>query len=124
MIVVVCTDLLGKETRRKVSMDRVVTSGSICGVMVITLVLNRRDVGSILARHNISHFHHPHDSYFLLLESLIKQIAIGLTHFTAHCPLLVMENARLCSSEYRFLSYWFDTDESTASNLMTTKTES
>ena len=35
--VLVCTDLSSKEPHRQVSVDRIVTSGSLCGVMVSTL---------------------------------------------------------------------------------------
>ena len=45
--VVVCTDLSGKEPYKQIGMGRVVTSGSLCGVMVSTLDQNDRDVGSI-----------------------------------------------------------------------------
>ena len=45
-IVVFCTDLSGREPHRQITMGRAVTSGSLVGVMVSTLV---RDVGSIFA---------------------------------------------------------------------------
>ena len=47
--VVVCTDLLGKETYRQIGVGRMVTSGGLHGVMVSTLARNTRDVGSIPA---------------------------------------------------------------------------
>ena len=49
MYVVVSPDLSGKEQCRKVAVGRVVTSGSLGGVMVRTLAWNARDVGSIPA---------------------------------------------------------------------------
>ena len=45
-VVVVCTDLSGKQLHRQVGMGIVVTSGSLCDVMVCSLVWNARDVGS------------------------------------------------------------------------------
>ena len=50
MLFIVSTDLSGIEPHRKGSMGRVVTSGSLGGLMVSTLALNARDVGSIPAR--------------------------------------------------------------------------
>ena len=49
LYVIDCTDLSGKELHRQVVVDIVATSGSLCGVMVITLALNSTDVGSIFA---------------------------------------------------------------------------
>ena len=43
------TGLSGKELRRQIGVGRVVTSGSLGGVMVNTLVRNARDGGSIPA---------------------------------------------------------------------------
>ena len=43
--VVVCTDLWGKEPHRQVGVGDMVTSGSLRGVMVITLLRHARDVG-------------------------------------------------------------------------------
>ena len=48
-IVVVCTDPSGKEPHREVGVGRMVTSGSLCGVMVSTLARNARDVDLISA---------------------------------------------------------------------------
>ena len=44
--VVAYTDISDKELHRQVGVGRVVTSGSLGGVMVCTLVWNARDVGS------------------------------------------------------------------------------
>ena len=46
-IVVVCTDLSGKEPHRQVGVGRVVASRSLSSVMVSTLAQNARDLGSI-----------------------------------------------------------------------------
>ena len=46
-IVVICTDLSGKELHRQLGVGIVVTSESICGVVISTLAWNVRDVGSI-----------------------------------------------------------------------------
>ena len=46
-IVVVCSDLSGKELHRQAGMGRVVISGSLGGVIVKTLIWNTRYVGSI-----------------------------------------------------------------------------
>ena len=50
-VVVGCTDLSGKEPHRQTDRcgDWVLTSGSLGGVMLRTLVQNARDVGSIPA---------------------------------------------------------------------------
>ena len=46
-----------------VALDGIVTSGSLCGVMVGTLARSAGDVPLILALGAIvSHFHHPHDT--------------------------------------------------------------
>ena len=45
--VVVCAELSGKKLHRQVGIGRVVTSGNLGGVMVITLTRNARDMGSI-----------------------------------------------------------------------------
>ena len=45
--VVVCIDLSGKDLYRQVGVIRVVTSGSLGGVIVCTLAWNARDMGSI-----------------------------------------------------------------------------
>ena len=42
-----CTDHLGKEPYRQVDKDRLVTSGTLGGIMVGTLARNARHVGSI-----------------------------------------------------------------------------
>ena len=57
--VVVCIDLSGKELHRQVSMDKVVTSDILGGVMVRTLAWNARNVDLIPtdSRCNVSHFH-------------------------------------------------------------------
>ena len=47
MSVVDCTDLSGKEPHRYVGIDKMVTSGSVGGVIVGTLVQNARDVAPI-----------------------------------------------------------------------------
>ena len=47
MSIKLCTDLSDKEFHRLVGVGTVVTSGSLCGVMVSTLGWNARDVGSI-----------------------------------------------------------------------------
>ena len=47
MSVLVCTDLSGKEPHRQVGMGRVMTSGSLGGVMLSTLAQNARDIGSM-----------------------------------------------------------------------------
>ena len=47
--VVVCTDLQGKEPHRQVGIGQVMTSGSLGGGMVNTLVRNARDMVSIPA---------------------------------------------------------------------------
>ena len=47
MSVVGCTDLSDKELHRQVAVGKVVTSGSLCGVMVSILAQNVRDMGSI-----------------------------------------------------------------------------
>ena len=49
MSVEVCTDLSGKGSHRKVGMGIVVTSGSLCCLMLITLAWKARDVGLVLA---------------------------------------------------------------------------
>ena len=48
-VVIVCTDLRGKELHRLVGMGIVVKSGSPCGVMISTLDWKGRDVCSIPA---------------------------------------------------------------------------
>ena len=48
----------GKELHRQVNMARMMTSESLDGVMVSTLVWNGFDSRS---RANVSHFHHPYD---------------------------------------------------------------
>ena len=48
-IVVVCTNLSGKEPHRQAGIGKVVTSGSLGDVMVSTLAQNARGVGSIPA---------------------------------------------------------------------------
>ena len=61
-VVVVCTHFSGKEPYRHVGMGRLVTSGSLCDVMVSTLTRNTRDVGLVPAlRTMFSHFHHTDD---------------------------------------------------------------
>ena len=45
----VCTDLSGKESHRHLGVGAVVTSGSLGGEMVSTLVRTERDVGLIPA---------------------------------------------------------------------------
>ena len=45
-MLVVCTDLSGKERHRQVGMDRVMTSRSPGGVMISTLVWDTGGVGS------------------------------------------------------------------------------
>ena len=49
MSVVVCSDLSGKGLQRQVGGGRVVTSGSLTGIMVGRLALNARDEGLIPA---------------------------------------------------------------------------
>ena len=44
---VVCTDLSGKEPHSQVGVSMVIRSGSVCGVMVSTMVQKARDVGYI-----------------------------------------------------------------------------
>ena len=54
----VCTDLSGKEVYI-VGVGRVMSSGSLGGVMVSTLAQNAREGGfDSSSKHNISHFHH------------------------------------------------------------------
>ena len=73
--VVVCTDLSGKELHRHVCMCKIVTPGSLCGVMVITLAHNTRGVSSkFRSMHNISHFHHTQD-IIRLIRVLVLQVA-------------------------------------------------
>ena len=43
--IIVCTDLSGKELHRQVGVGIVMTSGSLCGVMVEQWLWNARDVG-------------------------------------------------------------------------------
>ena len=47
--VVICAGLLGKVAHRQVGVGTVVTSASLCGVMVSTLSSNVIDLGSIPA---------------------------------------------------------------------------
>ena len=47
--VVGCADLSGKKLHKQVGAGIVMTSRSLCGVIVSPLVLNARDVGSIPA---------------------------------------------------------------------------
>ena len=49
VLVVVCTDFWDKEPYRKVGVGSMVTSGTLCGVMVSTLAQNAKDVGLIPA---------------------------------------------------------------------------
>ena len=59
----VCTDLSAKEPYKQIGVDRVMTSGSLGGVMVNTLPLNARYVGSIPALGaSVSYFHNPHEN--------------------------------------------------------------
>ena len=46
-IVVVCTDLSGREPHRWVGLVRVVTAGNLGGVIVCRMANNARDMGSI-----------------------------------------------------------------------------
>ena len=46
LVLVVCTDLSAKTPPRQVGIGRVVTSGSLGGVMVSTLARSARDVSS------------------------------------------------------------------------------
>ena len=53
---------------RQVDLDRVMTTGSLDGVMASTVAYNARDMGSIPAPDgNISYFHHPTAFYFIFL---------------------------------------------------------
>ena len=47
--VVICIDLSGKELHTQVGTGRMVTSGTLGGVLVSTMTQNARDVGSIPA---------------------------------------------------------------------------
>ena len=49
MSVVVCTDILGEEAHRQRVVGKVLTLGSLGGVMVSTLAQNARDISSIRA---------------------------------------------------------------------------
>ena len=67
--VVICTDLSGKEPHRQVGVAKVVTSGSLDGVMVSPLAQNHKRCGfDSHSRCNISHFHHPHDNSLLSMQ--------------------------------------------------------
>ena len=68
-IVVVCTDLAGKEPHRQLGMGRVMTSGSLGDVMVS--ILTRWGLGSCSTR-NISHFHHPIPCQYLGFENIMS----------------------------------------------------
>ena len=45
--IIACTEHSGKEPHRQVAVGRVVTLGSVGGVMISTMALNARDLGSI-----------------------------------------------------------------------------
>ena len=47
MNIVLCIDISGKEPHRQVDMGRVVTSGNLGGMLICTLTMNERAVGSI-----------------------------------------------------------------------------
>ena len=48
MSLVICTELSGKEQHRQAAAGRMVTSGTLGRVMVITLAQNAKDVGLIV----------------------------------------------------------------------------
>ena len=62
VVVVVCTHLSGKELHTQVGLDRVIASGSLGGVMVITLVQSGKKCGfESCSRHNFLPFSSPHN---------------------------------------------------------------
>ena len=75
--VVVCTDLSGKRLHRQVSVGIVVTSGSLCGIMVSHSDLKFKRCAFVSSsRCNISHFHHSQPTMTpYLAYSDIKQLA-------------------------------------------------
>ena len=65
VILVVCTDLSGKETHGQMNVNRLMTSGRLGGVMVSTHTNPECKICGFYScsRHNIFHFHSHHDMH-------------------------------------------------------------
>ena len=77
----VCTDFSSKESHRQVGVDIVVISGSPCGVMVITLAQNAKDMGSIPTLGTIF-------PIFITLTTLVAVIMVLYTVWLLNLPCM------------------------------------